>query len=165
MEEKFETIDDFCSYVCNCACSNDWYCPKECELLQKTRKIPFDKINDKWIEHDGDIKKVARYIKNYKTKGTQLKFDLVDIPKNKQIRKTISKKWKQKLQEYCDKQSQTEGTKNGYCVCGYMEYCDLCEGGDKDLPCVKPILQLAKKKNIKLNDQDFDFEKLLTEDL
>ena len=66
MEEKFETIDNFCSYVCNCACSNDWYCPKECDLLEKARKMPFEKINKKWIEHDGDIIKVERYIKQYK---------------------------------------------------------------------------------------------------
>lgn len=38
-------------------------------------------------------------------------------------------------------------------------------GGDKDLPCVKAIIELAKEKNIKLNDKDFNFEKLLTEDL
>lgn len=95
----------------------------------------------------------------------QLTFDLSAIPKIKQPRKTISKTWKRKLQEYCDEQSQTEGHKNGYCVCGYMEYCDLCEGGDKDLPCVKAIIELAKEKNIKLNDKDFNFEKLLTEDL
>ena len=66
MEEKFETIDNFCSYVCNCACSNDWYCPKECDLLEKARKMQFEKINKKWIEHDGDIRKVERYIKQYK---------------------------------------------------------------------------------------------------
>ena len=66
MEGKFETIDNFCSYVCNCACSNDWYCPKECDLLEKVRKMPFEKINKKWIEHDGDIRKVERYIKQYK---------------------------------------------------------------------------------------------------
>ena len=66
MEEKFETIDNFCSYVCNCACNNDWYCPKECDLLEKARKMPFEKINKKWIEHDGDIRKVERYIKQYK---------------------------------------------------------------------------------------------------
>ena len=42
-----------------------------------------------------------------------------------------------------------------------MEYCDLCEGADRDLPCVKPILQLAKKKGIQINDTDYNFEKLL----
>ena len=66
MEEKFETIDNFCSYVCNCACSNDWYCPKECDMLEKARKMPFEKINKKWIEHDGNIQKLARYIKQYR---------------------------------------------------------------------------------------------------
>lgn len=66
MEEKFETIDNFCAYVCSGACKEEWFCPTECELLQKARKMPLKKINTKWIEHDGDIRKVARYIKNYR---------------------------------------------------------------------------------------------------
>lgn len=44
MEEKFETIDNFCSYVCNCACSNDWYCPKECDLLEKALELACKEI-------------------------------------------------------------------------------------------------------------------------
>ena len=51
MEEKFETIDNFCSYVCNCACSNDWYCPKECDLLEKARKMPF-------VEYDNTLERL-----------------------------------------------------------------------------------------------------------
>ena len=91
----------------------------------------------------------------------QMKIDLSTIPKVKVEKKSISKKWKQALQEYCDKESLTTGSMTGYCVCGYMEYCDLCEGSDKDLPCVKAILELAKKKKFKINDKDYNFEKLL----
>jgi hypothetical protein len=65
MEEEFENIDDFCCHCCN-NCSQTDYCPKECDLLEKARKIPFEKINKKWIEHDGDLRKVWRYIKQYK---------------------------------------------------------------------------------------------------
>lgn len=91
----------------------------------------------------------------------QIKMDLSSIPKVKTKKKFIDKAWKESLQEYCDVQSQTVGSKTGYCVCGYMNYCDLCEGAFKDLPCVKPILELAKKKGLKINDKDYDFEKLL----
>ncbi len=91
----------------------------------------------------------------------QMKIDLSSIPKVKVEKKSISKKWEQALQEYCDKESLTTGSMTGYCVCGYMEYCDLCDGSDKDLPCVKAILKLAKEKNYKINDKDFNFEKLL----
>ncbi len=87
MEERFETIDRFCDFVCYSACSCEDFCPTECELLEKARKMPLEKINDKWIEHDGDIRKVARYIKNYKIKETQLKLDLANIPKNKKNKK------------------------------------------------------------------------------
>ena len=93
----------------------------------------------------------------------QIKMDLSTIPRVKTEKKTINKKWKQALQEYCDKESLTTGSINGYCVCGNIEYCDLCEGADKDLPCVKAILKLAKEKNFKINDKDYDFEKLLEE--
>lgn len=64
-EEKFENIDQFCSLCCE-HCNNDWYCPVECELLEKARKMPLEKINAKWIEHEGDIRKIVRYIKQYK---------------------------------------------------------------------------------------------------
>lgn len=91
----------------------------------------------------------------------QTKMDLSSIPRAKTEKKYISKKWEQALQDYCDKESLTTGSTTGYCVCGYMEYCDLCEGSDKDLPCVKAILELAKKKKFKINDKDYNFEKLL----
>lgn len=67
------------------------------------------------------------------------------------------------MQEYCDTQSLETGSRTGYCVCGYMEYCDLCEGGNMELPCVKAILKLAKRKSLKINDKDYNFEKLLEE--
>ena len=93
----------------------------------------------------------------------QIRIDLSTIPRVKTKIKTISKKWKQALQDYCDNESLTTGSTTGYCVCGYMEYCDLCEGSDKDLPCVKSILELAKKKKFKINDKDYNFDKLLEE--
>ena len=91
----------------------------------------------------------------------QITMDVSSVPKQNIKSKAISKKWKNELQKYCDEQRLDVGSTTGYCVCGYMEYCDLCEGSDRDLPCVKPILQLAKKKGIQINDTDYNFEKLL----
>lgn len=65
MEDKFENIKQFCSFLCN-HCDTDGYCPTDCDLLEKAREIPFEKINNKWIEYNGDIEKVARYIKQYR---------------------------------------------------------------------------------------------------
>lgn len=93
----------------------------------------------------------------------QIKMDLSSIPRVKVEKKSISKKWKQKLQEYCDNQSLEQGSKTGYCVCGYMSYCDLCEGSNMDLPCVKAILELARKKGYKINDKNYKFDELLGE--
>lgn len=66
-EDKFENIDQFCSYCCEeCTAMPDGYCPCECDFLEKARKIPFEKINTKWVEYKGDIRKVANYIKQYR---------------------------------------------------------------------------------------------------
>lgn len=72
--DEFENIDQFCSMLCNCCTSlPDGYCPTECNILEKARKIPFEKIVAKWIEHDGDIPKIARYIRQYNLYGKRNK--------------------------------------------------------------------------------------------
>ena len=93
----------------------------------------------------------------------QIKMDLSSIQRVKTEKKTISNKWKQALQEYCDTQSLETGLRTGYCVSGYMKYCDLCDGGNMELSCVKAILKLAKIKGLKINDKNYNFEKLLEE--
>ena len=47
-------------------CSNDWYCPSYCDVLEKAQKMDFELIRKKYIEYDGDLEKVWRYIKNTK---------------------------------------------------------------------------------------------------
>jgi len=91
----------------------------------------------------------------------QIKMDLTSIPRVKTEKRYISKTWKKALQKYCDTQSQDVGEITGYCVCGEMNYCDFCKCIDQNFPCVKAILKLAKEKNIKIDDKDYDFEKLL----
>lgn len=63
-EAKDELIDieNFCSYMCNCWCDNDWYCPSECDVLKKARQLDFDRIIKCYAKHDGDIRKVVAYI-------------------------------------------------------------------------------------------------------
>ena len=64
--EEFSNIDGFCNHCCACCTAMpDGYCPSDCDILEKARKMPFEKIVAKWIEHDGDIRKVARYIRQY----------------------------------------------------------------------------------------------------
>lgn len=60
-------IDTFCKKACNsCGGPEDWYCPTECDVLEKARKMPWEKIQKCYTRHDGDLRKVFRYIKQYK---------------------------------------------------------------------------------------------------
>lgn len=68
--DEFDNIDEFCSLCCEeCTAMPDGYCPSDCDFLEKARKIPFEKIVTKWIEYNGDISKVARYIWQYNLLG------------------------------------------------------------------------------------------------
>lgn len=93
-------------------------------------------------------------------------FDIVkNMPKNTLINKDKyqKQKWRNKLQKYCDTQSQEVGPTTGYCVCGYMNYCDYCRISGETNACVKAICELAKEKGIKIDYKDFNFEKFLAE--
>lgn len=58
---------DFCTECCNkCTTVPDGYCPSYCLVLQKGALIPFEKIQNKYIQYQGDINKVCRYIKGAK---------------------------------------------------------------------------------------------------
>ncbi|MEG2688190.1 MAG: hypothetical protein RSA24_03390, partial [Clostridia bacterium] len=68
----------------------------------------------------------------------QLKIDLGDIPKNENYVTASQKaKWGKALQKYCDTQAQTVDGKSGYCACGNMIYCDLCNTADDPNACLK----------------------------
>ena len=79
-------------------------------------------------------------------------------PKQKDNSKYLKQKWRNALQEYCDNQAITEGEKSGWCCCGTMNYCDLC---DKPYKCVSAILKYANEKNIKISYDNYDFADLL----
>lgn len=65
-KQEAPDIDTLNSMLCvNCK-ANDWYCPTECDTLKKGRRLPFEKILKAYARHDGDLVKVARYIKETK---------------------------------------------------------------------------------------------------
>ncbi len=61
--EEIPDIDTFCRLCCNCCTVNGWYCPTECGVLQKARKLDFERIIKCYAKHDGDLQKVNRYIR------------------------------------------------------------------------------------------------------
>jgi hypothetical protein len=64
--EELVDIDNFCKHACDMCTANDWYCPSECEMLEKARKLDFDRIVKCYAKHDGDMCKVFMYIKSTK---------------------------------------------------------------------------------------------------
>ena len=67
-KEEIPTISKFIATCCDNCKSNDWYCPTLCFELEKARLLPFDKIQQAYARHDGDLRKVCRYIKNFNYK-------------------------------------------------------------------------------------------------
>ena len=90
----------------------------------------------------------------------QIRMDLKGIPK-KANEKYLKQKWRNALQKYCDEQAYDGDGTSPYCVCGYMEYCDLCNGAGETNACVKAICELAKKKNINIDYTNYDFENFI----
>ena len=64
-EEAREEMPDFKWFRHECCeyCSNDWYCPSDCDFLVKARSIPFSKIQECYARHNGDWQKISSYIK------------------------------------------------------------------------------------------------------
>ena len=65
-KQEIPTFDSFADEMCN-YCQSDAYCPSyaPCETLQKAEKM-FDRVQQAYARHDGDIIKVDRYIKGAK---------------------------------------------------------------------------------------------------
>ena len=95
----------------------------------------------------------------------QQEFDFLPEKQNvvTNTNKYKKQKWRNALQEYCDEESHLSGPYTGYCVCGYMRFCDYCIDPGKPNPCVKAICELCEEKNIKINYEDFNFEDFIGE--
>lgn len=63
--EEMGDIDNFCRLACN-ACSADAYCPSDCDMLEKARRMDFEKIVRAYARNEGDWSKLFRYIKQAK---------------------------------------------------------------------------------------------------
>lgn len=62
-KEQIPTFEDFRKYACN-SCDNEWYCPTLCDVLEKAKKLDYSLVIKCFARHDGDMRKVFRYIKN-----------------------------------------------------------------------------------------------------
>lgn len=69
-KEEIPNIDCFCNHSCIC-CNSEWYCPSYCEPLEKARRMNFDLILKCYARHDGDMRKVFRYIMAKRRKDDQ----------------------------------------------------------------------------------------------
>ena len=63
--EEMGDIDNFCNLAC-VACSADAYCPSDCDMLAKARRMDYEKIVKSYARNEGDWAKVFRYIKDAK---------------------------------------------------------------------------------------------------
>lgn len=72
-------------------------------------------------------------------------------------------KWRNSLQKYCDKMADEKGSTTGYCVCGYMKYCDFCKHAGQTNGCVKSICDYCKENNIQIDYDNFDFDNFIGE--
>ena len=61
--EEIENIENLCKQLCNSCTSNDWYCPDECKIIERAKQIPFEKIVKSYARNEGQLWKVARFIR------------------------------------------------------------------------------------------------------
>lgn len=55
-------IYTFLAKACLC-CSNEWYCPTYCNVLEKAKRMDFNRILKCYARHDGEMYKVLRWLK------------------------------------------------------------------------------------------------------
>lgn len=68
IQNYFGTIDDFCNRICSaCTAVPDGYCPAECMVLEKARKIPIERLKAAYERGGGDDWYVIRYVKQART--------------------------------------------------------------------------------------------------
>lgn len=64
-KKEISSFKDLNSLLCR-NCNNIWYCPDDCAIVEKSRIIPFEKIIASYARNDGDIRKLFRYIRNFR---------------------------------------------------------------------------------------------------
>ena len=72
--------------------------------------------------------------------------------------------WRKGMQAYINEQQQSDAAQNtGWCVCGYMGFCDFCKDSTVNNACVNAIIDMCKEKGITINFARTDYEKQLEE--
>lgn len=61
-KEYMPDIDTFLAQACLC-CSNEWYCPTYCNVLEKAKRMDFNRILRCYARNDGEMYKVLRWIR------------------------------------------------------------------------------------------------------
>lgn len=61
-KEYMPDFDSFCKEACN-NCGADWYCPTYCDVLEKAKRMDFNRILKRYACNDGEIYKVLRWLK------------------------------------------------------------------------------------------------------
>lgn len=73
-------------------------------------------------------------------------------------------KWRKAMQSYCDRQqSNGRADMHGWCACGYMDFCNYCNGGDMAKACVDGIEEMCHERGISIDYSRTDYEKQLEE--
>lgn len=101
-------------------------------------------------------------------KYIQQQMDLsdVEIDESTSISRQNRVKWRKGMQEYCDKASTSDRAgRTGWCVCGYMSFCDYCEANKTGYSraCVSAIERMCEKDRISIDYARTDYEKQLRE--
>lgn len=91
-------------------------------------------------------------------------FDIEQVEKSKDyVNPSVKRKWTKAFIKWCNDKYFKEGDLTGIFCCGNMKICDECkmkyQSACKD--CVETIKQIFKDNNIKINYNDYDFEKVL----
>lgn len=60
------TKDELAQKICDDCIANDWYCPSECDFLEKMRRVPIKKLNERYEHYQGYIYDFARWLKRTK---------------------------------------------------------------------------------------------------
>lgn len=55
-------LDTFCMLACN-NCGADWYCPTYCDVLEKAKRMDFNRILKCYARNGGEMYKVLRWLK------------------------------------------------------------------------------------------------------
>lgn len=89
---------------------------------------------------------------------------LCDMDKIDNTKRQNRTKWRKGMQSYCDRQQQNgNADMNGWCACGYMDFCNNCNGADFSRACVDSIEEMCNKKGIIIDYSRTDYEKQLKE--